>query len=511
MEVLDSDINHHDAINATKKLPTMTTLSRRAVVAGLAIGILFHSANAFVPSIHGKTPVSAPLQLASDDNVEGKNDDSSSISRRQALSLGVTSTASIVAGLSQEAAATEDGVFRPAKRPTAYIVDSTIPPTLLPLNARKEIAILTALGKGSGTNKGAIVDDSVNLNNILNKAVFGTIDAIATVTGTSGKEDVKSGPGYASFVCLGLPKETRPVDVDLATGLLEPMFQVRKSFKAETALGIAFAPLSTQSALDAYSQDGNSAALIEAMTSAGVAESEVQLYIPVFQLAKSRKVKLLALAPEVADAQTVRTRGLQNVDPESRAKYVADAQGFIALTQDPKFKLYTDKSLLKDFEPVDAKDQQGNFFAQRILVHETAATVLANYAVSRPDSFVAVIAPTPDVRYLEGINGRIPRVCQFLNKEENKVTDDAVTTILLNPTAKVSFALSCAMCLFITASYLCRFILMLLILIHSQRSTRKRYPCLATCGLKLELRLKTLTIKQRWPITCGSRPCPKST
>jgi hypothetical protein len=58
-----------------------------------------------------------------------------------------------------------------------------------------------------------------------------------------------------------------------------------------------------------------------------------------------------------------------------------------------------------------------------------------------------VIAPTPDVRYLEGINGRIPRVCQFLNKEENKVTDDAVTTILLNPTAKVSFALCCAMCL----------------------------------------------------------------
>jgi hypothetical protein len=108
------------------------------------------------------------------------------------------------------------------------------------------------------------------------------------------------------------------------------------------------------------------------------------------------------------------------------------------LTQDPTFKLYTDRSLLKDFDPVDNKDQQGNFFAQRILVHEAAATALAKYAVSRPDSFVAVLAPTPDLRFLGGINGRIPRVCEYLNKESNKVTNDAVTTILLNPTAKVS-------------------------------------------------------------------------
>jgi uncharacterized iron-regulated protein len=218
------------------------------------------------------------------------------------------------------------------------------------------------------------------------------------------------------------------------------MFQARKSVKAETAMGLAFAPLSTQSALDAFSQeDGNTAALVEAMTNAGVSESEIQLHQPLLELAKSRKIKLLALAPEVDDANIVRTRGLQDVEPERRAKYVADAQGFIALTQDPKFKLYTDRSLLKDYEPIDAKDQQSNFFAQRILIHEAAATVLANYAVTRPDSFVAVIAPTPDVRFLGGINGRIPRVCEYLNKDKNKVTDDAVTTILLNPTAKVSF------------------------------------------------------------------------
>jgi len=381
------------------------------------------------------------LQLVPDDaDGADKSEPSTSVSRRQALALGVTSATSLAFGSSREAVAADDGVFRPAQRPTAYIVDSTIPPTLLPLDARKETAILTALGKGSGTNKEAIVDDSVNLNNILNKAVFGTISVISSITGMSGKEESKSGPGYASFVCLGLPKETKAVDVDLASGLLEPMLQARKSMKAESAMGLAFAPMSAQPALDVFSQDGNSAALIEAMTSAGVSETEVKLQLPLLQLAKSRNAKLLALAPEVVDANTVRTRGLQNVDPEQRAKYVVDAEGFISLTQDPKFKLYTDRSLLKDFEPLDEKDQQGNFFAQRILVHEAAATVLAKYAVPRPDSFVAVIAPTPDLRFLGGINGRIPRVYQYLNKESNKVTNDAVTTILLNPTAKVSHA-----------------------------------------------------------------------
>jgi hypothetical protein len=407
---------------------------------------LIHSVSSFAP-ICLKSRVRDTLQLVSENAANNDNSESSvepSISRRRALSLGTSSAVSIVAaGFSQEALAAEDGVFRPAKRPTAYIVDSTIPPTLLPLNAQKERAILTALGKGYGTNKEAIVDDSVNLNNILNKAVFGTIGAISSVAGTNGKEDVKSGPGYASFVCLGLPKDTNSEDVELASGLLELMFQARKSVKAETAMGLAFAPLSTQSALDAFSQeDGNTAALVEAMTNAGVSESEIQLHQPLLELAKSRKIKLLALAPEVDDANIVRTRGLQDVEPERRAKYVADAQGFIALTQDPKFKLYTDRSLLKDYEPIDAKDQQSNFFAQRILIHEAAATVLANYAVTRPDSFVAVIAPTPDVRFLGGINGRIPRVCEYLNKDKNKVTDDAVTTILLNPTAKETLSLS---------------------------------------------------------------------
>lgn len=387
----------------------------------------------------------AALRVGKNDNdgediqADDNNDNESfGISRRHALVIGMGTAVSL--GVSQQARAiefpwTEDQSFRPAPRPLAYRVDSTIPPTLLPLNARSETAILKNLGRGSGTPKEAVQDDRVNFNNMLNKAVFGTIAAVSSLTNPQ-KEDSKFGPGYASFLCMGVPKNTTSEDIGLSVSVLTSVMQGRKS-QSDTAVGLAFAPLSTQTALDAYSKDGNEQALVEAMTKASVSEYVVQLYLPLLQFAQSRSLALLALAPEAEDVGILRSKGLQNVDVSRRAQYVADSDGFIKLTQDPKFRLYTDRSLFKDFKPQDKSDNEGNFFAERILVHEAAATAVARYATSRPDSLVAVVAPTPDVRFLGGINGRIPRVCEYFNKELNKVNEEAVTTMLLNPTAKV--------------------------------------------------------------------------
>ena len=323
-----------------------------------------------------------------------------------------------------------DSDFQPARRPTAYRVDSTQPPTLIPVQgARQESKILKALGKGSGTNKEAILDDRINLNNMMNKAIFGTIGAVSSV-GT--KDESSSGVGYASFVCMGLPRDTTSEDVDLATSLLSEIVQARS---ADTALGIAFCPISSQPDLDKFLQSGDDAALVSALGDKGVKESTVQLYLPLLQFAKSKSVDLLALSPELSDVKKARSEGLQNVSPERRAAYVPDTEGFIGLSQDPKYRLYTDRSLLKDFEPLDSSDKPGDFFAERILVHETAATALARYGAARPDSLVTMVAPTQDLRFLGGINKRIPRICEFLNRGTNKVTDNAVTTVLLNPTA----------------------------------------------------------------------------
>jgi hypothetical protein len=303
------------------------------------------------------------------------------------------------------------------------------------------MAMLNALGKGSGTSKDAVLDDGITLNNIMNKAVFGTISNVASLLGTNPDDNKRRGVGYASFLLFGLPKETTSTDVELAVSLLTPIVQARKSNPA-TALGLAFAPLSTQSALDAYRSNGNEAMLLDAMTGAGVSASTVNLNMPLLKFALSKALDLLAMSPELGDISTVRSQGLQNLDVNRRSNYVVDSEGFINLTVDKRFRMYTDRSLQKDFIPLNADDQPGNFFAERILVHEAAASVAAKYAVTRPDSFVAIVAPTPDVRYLCGINGRIPRICAFLQKDENKVTQDAVTTILLNPTAQETLSLT---------------------------------------------------------------------
>ena len=359
--------------------------------------------------------------------------DNNGFSRRDIFRVTAGSMIAYSGLLGSDAASAEEG-YRPAKRPFAYRVDSTQPPTLIPIsNAQKELDVLKKLGKGSGTDKSVIVVDTVNLNNVLNKAVFGAIDVVTSLTKRDKDESVE-GPGYATFLCFGLPAETNSADVGLAKSLTTSILQGRS--KGETALGLSFCPLSAQPALDTYSSTGDLQSLVASLEQRNVPEPILKMYLPLLELARAKSLKLLAMAPEKEDISTARAKGLQYVDPERRTAYVADPNGFVALSQDPKFRVYADRSLLKDYEPMNSDDSAGLFFAERILVHETAAGVAAKYAVSRPDSMVIVVAPTPDLRFLQGINGRIARICAFLNPEGNKVSENSVTTILLNPSAK---------------------------------------------------------------------------
>ena len=194
---------------------------------------------------------------------------------------------------------------------------------------------------------------------------------------------------------------------------------------------------------------------------------------------KTKALDVIATAVAVDDRQTVLQRGLQSVDINARQQYVTDQQGFVELVNDAKFKLYTDRSLLKDFDD-NTEIKSGNYFADRILFHEAAATAVAKYAVfqQQQSSLVITLAPIPDLRYLNGINGRIPRIYQCLttgsSTSEPSVTDDDVTTILLNPSAAETLS-----------------------------KTRR---------LRLELgRGPTrYNIKQRLPTICGSAAFPKS-
>jgi hypothetical protein len=163
-------------------------------------------------------------------------------------------------------------------------------------------------------------------------------------------------------------------------------------------------------------------------------------------MAQRLSLQLLALGLPRDDTQTVLKGGLQSLDPDKRSRYVVDPTGFIAQTNDPKFKLYTDRVLMRNVDPAL---NTGNYFAERILSHEAAATVACQYVTSKPKPrLVTIIAPTEDLRYLGGINGRLPRVYNSLllsasidSTAKDQITEDAVTTILLNPTAASTLSL----------------------------------------------------------------------
>lgn len=355
----------------------------------------------------------------------GMDDTLKTYSRKDACQLLLGGLTSCAALLAPNTARAETG-YKPAVRPTAYRVDSTTPPTLIPItSASKETRVLGDLGKGFGTTKAVIVDDRLNLNNIMNKAVFGTIEAISG--STEGKR--KSG---TSFVCFGVPTKATSVDINLALGLLVPILKERKK---DTAIGIPFCPISAQSVLDAYVKEGNDESLVASLLQRGIPESQSVLYLPLMKLAKSKSLKMLALSPEKDDILVTRMKGLQNIEMERRGNYVADTDGFIATSAEPGFRVYAEKSLLKDFVPINDEDKPSGFFAERLLVHETAATVASKYAATRPDALVLIAAPMNDLRFLCGINGRIPRVYNSFDPSGSKLTDDDVTTILLNPTA----------------------------------------------------------------------------
>jgi len=328
--------------------------------------------------------------------------------------------------------------IRQAIRPYAYHVDSTIPPSLLPISsARQERSVLKQLGKGLGTSKKEITGNRLNLNNIANKGVFGSINLVKSALGINQEDLKRKGLGYASFVALGVPMESTTEDINLVKDLVSTMLSGRAKNVA-TAMGLYFAPLSTQSALTSFAQSGDVSSVVEALTQAGVSQATIELYEPLLQFAKASKLDLVAMSPELKDIQTVRSSGLQNLDAGRRSEYVADSEGFIQLTTDPKFKLYSSRSLLKDFIPLDSKDSSASFFAERILVHEAGATALARYTKDKPEAFVTYVAPISDVRYVGGSNGRLPRVCNYLGKD--LVTEESVTTILCNPKAPETLA-----------------------------------------------------------------------
>ena len=154
-----------------------------------------------------------------DDNSRPNQSSNNQINRREALRSALTGAAlatsstlitpstanalSLPNPFAADYTQSSNGRYIPAKRCTAYLVDATIPPSLIPYRASREAAILKNLGMGYGTSKAPFIEDDLNLNNMMNKAVFGTINAVNNAVGGEGADLVKKGENYQSFIFLG--------------------------------------------------------------------------------------------------------------------------------------------------------------------------------------------------------------------------------------------------------------------------------------------------------------------
>merc|ERR1712129_533489 len=185
--------------------------------------------------------------------------------------------------------------------------------------------------------------------------------------------------------------------------LTQEMIKPRRDL--DTAIGLSYIPINAQNALDQFSKSGDFDLLTSELVSVNVPSEEIEAQKSFLLFTRSKRLPMLALCPEYNDIIITRKEGLQNVDATRRSYYVADTQGFINQTQDPKFKLYTQKSMMKEFMPQNDKDNEGAFFAERILYDEAVATSIARWAMQRKDSMVISYQSIKDVRFFGGANG----------------------------------------------------------------------------------------------------------
>ena len=122
------------------------------------------------------------------------------------------------------------------------------------------------------------------------------------------------------------------------------------------AVGLEMVQVQYQPALDAYiaAEIKDDAAAEKALYD-GVEWAErwqwsFEAYLPVFRLARSRKIPLVALNVDSASMEKVRFGGFENLPQEARDRYVDDKKGFIQFAKTPGFVEYVEKVVMPSYE-----------------------------------------------------------------------------------------------------------------------------------------------------------------
>lgn len=196
------------------------------------------------------------------------------------------------------------------------------------------------------------------------------------------------------------------------------------------AVGLEMVQAQFQPALDAYisaeikDDDAAEKALYNDVEWAERWQWSFEAYLPVFRLARSKKIPLVALNVDSASMEKVRFGGFENLPQEDRDRYVDDKKGFIQFARTPGFVDYVEKVVMPSYDfharmgLLGSNPSQANFYSSRILWDEGMSTVARRFVDKyKANKMMVVLEGADHVKFDMGSVGRMKRMAPTFQVE----------------------------------------------------------------------------------------------
>jgi len=217
----------------------------------------------------------------------------------------------------------------------------------------------------------------------------------------------------------------------LQASIISDVYYKRKNINSDIAIGLEMIQLQYQHVLDAY---------VSKQISEDTMLKEVQwekrwswpfdVYRPIFECARDKGIKLLALNVNSEDLQLVEQGGYPALPRSILKSYISDPIGFATLASTtafkeyvnyvitPSYRMHKDMKILKDPDmPFD------RFLSGRLLWDETMAGTAASWCNTNPNGVLLGCVGLDHVKFVNGIPVRFQRMTGGNN-----------LSLLLNPT-----------------------------------------------------------------------------
>uniref|UniRef100_A0A0G4I9A0 Haem-binding uptake Tiki superfamily ChaN domain-containing protein n=1 Tax=Chromera velia CCMP2878 TaxID=1169474 RepID=A0A0G4I9A0_9ALVE len=251
---------------------------------------------------------------------------------------------------------------------------------------------------------------------------------------------IKAAAQPNSMVFLG-EHHNRKEDHELQAQLVDLLAMEAKSKGLPFAVGFEQVETPFQKVLDQFGVGKLSLEGLEDKTEWKVRwQWPFELYTPIFDRLRGRRIPLLALNPSDADTETVMVRGFPGLSQAKLRELMPDSKGFAEQAKQPGFRQYTTEVILSSYGAHvqmgvlgDSPDPK-NFFAARVLRDEAMAARGVEFVKSNPGGVVAMLMGGDHVKFRFGSSDRALR----MGRDGFGLKDFQVTSVMLNPTSEDS-------------------------------------------------------------------------